>query len=169
MGEGFTIRNASPDDSEAVISLQEELFPNDPIALQADEFDGQLHPMVQIFVATQNNKVIGFVVLRNRSFRPWTGCDFIGVSSSHRRGGVGRKLVEHVLQKCRRQIMRPLFRLFVQPSNPNAFSLYKSLHFRQTSIRANNYPDGEDAIVMMRFKSARLTKLIGIIFKNGQN
>jgi ribosomal protein S18 acetylase RimI-like enzyme len=72
----------------------------------------------------------------------------LGVAPASRFAGVAKKLVETALQNSR----RPLVRIFVRPSNLQALQIYKSFGFQKISVRHNNYPDGEDALVMMRFK-----------------
>jgi ribosomal-protein-alanine N-acetyltransferase len=139
-----------PEDRDAVMALQESLFPDDPVALRQDDFQHLCEGSLQIYVADLHGQIVGFVVLRNRRFRLWSGGDFLGVSSEHRLKGIGKALVIHAIQNCRRSFIR----IFVRPSNVHALAMYKSLGFHKVSRRSKSYPDGEDALIMMRIRDS---------------
>ncbi len=64
--------------------------------------------------------------------------------------GLGRSMLEFVLDKCRRHQIRTVF-LEVRPSNERAIALYESAGFNETGRRKDYYPDGderEDALIM---------------------
>lgn len=146
------IRAATPADATAIDSLLEAQFPYDPNRLTDAEF-AQLAPgrRLSVFVAENGDGICGFVVLRDRKARPWTGIDFIGVAPQAARKGVGMAL----MQAACAEAARPILRLFVHASNMPARALYASAGFRHTATKAAHYPNGEDAFVMMRFLGPR--------------
>ena len=71
----------------------------------------------------------------------------IAVSSSCRRRGVGRFLVERVLALARER--RAAFvALEVRASNHPAILMYRELGFTETGLRKRYYENGEDAVLM---------------------
>jgi len=143
---------ATPNDAQSVLALQDLLFPGDPNALPADRFgDVIAHEANTVLVARRNDAVLGFLVLRDRGLRPWTGVDFVGVAPEAQGKGVGALLVKAGCKAAR----RPVIRLFVHPDNHRAQSLYTRLGFRQTGTRKDNYADGADAIIMMKWLGPR--------------
>lgn len=74
----------------------------------------------------------------------------IATHPDHRRGGVGRLLLEHCLA-AGRAAGCTLATLEVRRSNAPAIALYARAGFKVTHVRARYYADNdEDAIVMLR-------------------
>ena len=71
----------------------------------------------------------------------------VAVHRAHRGKGVGRLLVEHVLEVCRAGGAE-FVSLEVRPSNREAITLYARLGFVETGRRRRYYQDGEDALLM---------------------
>ncbi|MBO9480072.1 ribosomal protein S18-alanine N-acetyltransferase [Salinisphaera sp. G21_0] len=72
------------------------------------------------------------------------------VDKSFQRQGIGRQLLQHMLQKARQSDCKTIL-LEVRRSNIKAFNLYLDEGFSEVGIRKNYYPMGnhrEDAIVM---------------------
>lgn len=77
----------------------------------------------------------------------------ITVSSDWRRQGLGRALLNHMLDTAKTYRATVVF-LEVRPSNPGAIALYEQSGFEAIALRKGYYPaqDGrEDALVMRRF------------------
>jgi [ribosomal protein S18]-alanine N-acetyltransferase len=143
-----TIRPIRNGDAQAVFDLQETLFGADPNRLSVLQYaDVKPGGPVLVLVAETGGMLAGFVLLRDRASRPWTGIDFIGVMPGHAGQGIGGKLLE----AARLVSPRPVLRLFVRPSNTRAVALYARLGFRHTGTRKGSYADGEDALVMMKW------------------
>ncbi len=67
-------------------------------------------------------------------------------------GGLGRCLVEHMLERARHLAARTIF-LEVRPSNPAAYHLYISMGFNEVGTRTGYYPaksGREDAVIMAK-------------------
>ena len=73
----------------------------------------------------------------------------IAVDPAFRGRGIGRAMLRRLIGGARRRGMKELF-LEVRPSNAAARQLYESESFRALSVRKHYYPDGEDALVMVK-------------------
>lgn len=73
----------------------------------------------------------------------------LAVDPDHRRAGIGRMLVEHVLRDAAENGVR-MVTLEVRRGNDAALELYGLLGFSATGVRRNYYGQGEDALVMSR-------------------
>jgi ribosomal protein S18 acetylase RimI-like enzyme len=146
------IRRAAKADASAVFRLQQELFPGDVNSLSLQELAaaGSSREII-VLVAELDQLIVGFLVLRNRNSRPWTSIDFVGVSAEVSGQGIGGQLLE----AARFVSPRPVLRLFVRPSNASARSLYQRAGFRHSSTRSGNYPDGEAALIHMKWVGLR--------------
>ncbi len=71
----------------------------------------------------------------------------LAVEKDSRGQGLGRALVVELLDRFRREGVR-LVSLEVRSSNAPALSLYRSLGFANSGVRAKYYRDGEDALVL---------------------
>lgn len=74
----------------------------------------------------------------------------IAVDPAYQRRGLGRELLEHLIQTLEQRDVFTLW-LEVRASNAPAIALYESLGFNEATIRRNYYPTAsgrEDAIVM---------------------
>ena len=82
----------------------------------------------------------------------------VAVSPAHRRQGIARALMEHML--CLAEDARASVYLEVRASNTPARELYRSLGFAETGMRKNYYSaPREDAVLMMRPAGAQETLL----------
>lgn len=74
----------------------------------------------------------------------------IAVDPAHQRRGLGRELLEAVIDEVEKRGVATLW-LEVRASNAAAIALYESLGFNEAEVRLNYYPTAnghEDAIVM---------------------
>ncbi len=71
----------------------------------------------------------------------------IAVNEDQRRQGVGRKMMNHLLEQAKDEGLW-CSTLEVRASNDPAINLYTSLGYAETARRKGYYPDREDAIVM---------------------
>ena len=134
----------------SILQLQNQAFPGDGLqftAPQLRQIEKSSEP--KIYVAEMDSEFAGYVVVRDRRWRPWTSGDFLAVQPKFRRYGVAKKLVIHAIT----HIKRPFFRIFARPSNTGALTLYKQLGFRVVGRRRGNYSDGEDALILMMLSS----------------
>lgn len=98
------------------------------------------------FVAYDENEIAGYIGMWSISGQ----CDItnIAVLPKHRRKGIGRKLIEHLIDYCKNKSLSPIY-LEVRESNEAAKSLYSLMGFKMVGNRKRYYADtGEDAIIM---------------------
>jgi ribosomal-protein-alanine N-acetyltransferase len=73
----------------------------------------------------------------------------VGVRNKYRRLGIGRQLLERFLERCRQKGVRMCL-LEVRLGNRIAQKLYFQHGFAPVSIRKKYYPNGEDALILMK-------------------
>ena len=73
----------------------------------------------------------------------------IATAEMYRRCGRGRKIMEDLLEKAKKRGVKRVF-LEVRVSNSSAIMLYLTSGFRGLYARSRYYPDGEDAVVMVK-------------------
>jgi ribosomal-protein-alanine N-acetyltransferase len=71
----------------------------------------------------------------------------LAVHPNHRRCGVGRALVQGVIDEAYEQRVRTVS-LEVRDGNESALRLYESFGFERTGIRRNYYGNGRDGVLM---------------------
>jgi ribosomal protein S18 acetylase RimI-like enzyme len=92
--------------------------------------------------------LIGYAGLSKLASSTSSDIQTIAVSESHRGLGIGRKLMESLLDFARKQKAKEVF-LEVREDKPTPQKLYVSLGFSAIDRRENYYqPDGVAAIVM---------------------
>ena len=104
------------------------------------------NPYSRLWVVEEGENVIGYVCT-------WFIHDEgqianMAVLPEHRRRGLGKILVHHVLQEARKQGVLSLS-LEVRRSNHAALELYKSFGFQKFTVRVRYYENGEDALLMV--------------------
>ncbi len=109
----------------------ETVIDNDPFHIFGVRLDGALAGYLTLFTSAWEMEILNIAV------RP----DF-------RRRGLGRAMLSHVLQVCRKMGIQRGY-LEVRRSNTAARSLYEAFAFQEVGVRKRYYPDnGEDAIIM---------------------
>ena len=148
MNDGaVNLRQASVDDLDAIMALETATFPSD--AWNRETMQRELRSRVnRYFVVEEGGAPVAYGGIRVVS------CDAdvqtIAVADGSRGKGLGRALMEHLLQAARDEGALQMF-LEVRADNPAAIALYESLDFEQIDLRPGYYqPDGVDAIVMMK-------------------
>ena len=106
------------------------------------------NPCAYYTVAEDSGKVVGYGGIWNVFDESYI--TNIAVDPKYRQTGVGRAVLNKLLQEAKRKGAQ-LVTLEVRPSNVPAMSLYESEGFVQLGLRKAYYPDnGEDALVMMK-------------------
>jgi ribosomal-protein-alanine N-acetyltransferase len=106
-------------------------------------------PFAQLMVARTNGRraLAGYVCW-------WTVGDEVhihnlAVHPDHRREGVARLLVQHVLDDAAGRAVRSIS-LEVRHDNDSARALYRGFGFSERGVRKHYYGRGEDAIIMTK-------------------
>ena len=143
--EGYCILPMVPGDVSEVAALEVRIFPS-PWSAGAFRHELTANPFARSWVVRDSaGDLAGYacVWVRGKDLLLNT----LAVAGGHRRRGVGRFLLERLLEAgteagCRRA------RLEVRPSNRPACGLYRVFGFEQTGRRPSYYSDGEDALVL---------------------
>lgn len=142
-----TLRPATSEDLDAIMAIEDATFPSD--AWHRNTMQRELESRVnRYYVAELDGEVIAYGGSRI------VGCDAdvqtIAVAADNRGQGLGRALMEQLMQAARDEGALQMF-LEVRADNEPAAALYESLGFEQIDTRYGYYqPEGVDAIVMMK-------------------
>jgi ribosomal-protein-alanine acetyltransferase len=141
------IRIASEADLENIMQIETACFGNDAWS-KSNMKSELLAPHTTYVVAEEGNSLIGYAGLSKLASSTTSDIQTIAVRESHRGLGVGRKLMESLLDFASKQNAKEVF-LEVREDNPTPQKLYFSLGFEAIDRRENYYqPDGVAAIVM---------------------
>jgi ribosomal-protein-alanine acetyltransferase len=144
---GHKIRIASAADLEQIMQIEKACFGNDAWS-KSNMKSELLAPHTTYVVAESSNSLIGYAGLSKLASSASSDIQTIAVSDSYRNLGVGRKLMESLLNVAREQNAKEVF-LEVREDKPVPQKLYASLGFSAIDRRENYYqPDGIAAIVM---------------------
>ncbi len=143
----LSIRDATPADLDAVVSLEVAIFPTpwsrESLAVELEGLDNRL-PLIALW----DSRAVGFAL-------GWTVVDelhlvSIGVDERFRRRGIAEALLTAMLEHSAASNAR-LVTLEVRAGNRAAVAFYDKHGFRGVAIRKGYYSDtGEDAIIMLR-------------------
>lgn len=141
------LRYAVAGDLPAIMELEESTFAGD--AWSAESMAAELvNPHCLYLVALADDTVVGYAGLLAPAGAGDADIQTVAVAPAHRRHGVGRALVTHLLIEARQRGATQVF-LEVRADNPGAEALYRMLGFDSIGVRAGYYqPDNVDAVVM---------------------
>lgn len=111
-------------------------------------FADSLHAGYSCWIYESQGDVVGYAVMM--SVLDEAHLLNISIAQDCQGRGMGRALLEHVIDIARRHGAQMMF-LEVRPSNKNAITLYESIGFNEFSVRKGYYPahnGREDAILM---------------------
>jgi len=140
-----SVDRMGPEDLDEVLAIERASF-SMPWSRGAFLYEMQQNRVARCWVMREDGRVIGYLCL-------WEIADElhitnIAVHPTRRRQGVGRVLLQGVLEDARERRLR-LVVLEVRPSNTEARTLYEGFGFRVIGRRRGYYYDtGEDALVM---------------------
>ncbi|MGR2753052.1 ribosomal protein S18-alanine N-acetyltransferase [Agromyces arachidis] len=144
------LRRARPDDLDGVMALERSVFVADawPAEAMRSELAGEHTYYLVAVDDARPREVLGYAGLLAPRGSGQGDIQTIAVEPAHRGAGLGRALVNALIDEARRRGAHELF-LEVRADNPVARALYESLGFRATGVRRGYYqPDGVDAIAM---------------------
>lgn len=147
-GSPLRLDPISETDIPAIVALEKQIN-SAPWSEQA--FRNELgHPHGLFVVAKLDNRIVGYGGV-------WLVIDeahitTVAVADEHRRKGIGKHIVTHLLSEARKRGMT-CSTLEVRAGNAPAIDLYRNLGFQTTAVRRGYYPDNkEDALVMWLYE-----------------
>jgi ribosomal-protein-alanine N-acetyltransferase len=146
----YRLETAVIEDLPEMISWEAEIF-------GADAWSPELvvaevsHPSNHYLIGRLGDEFAGYAGVRVEPY-PGGHADIqtIAVLPEHRGRGLGRSLLQALLERAQQAGMADVF-LEVRADNDAALTLYRDAGFEQVDVRQGYYqPDGVDAIVMRR-------------------
>jgi ribosomal-protein-alanine acetyltransferase len=144
----MTIRAATTDDLDAIMSLETATFDGDAWSVESMRAELASEHGHYLVVDDVERGVIAYAGLLAPRGSGQADIQTIAVLLTERRAGLGRSLMAALIAEARERGATELF-LEVRADNPGAESLYRSLGFERLGVRLGYYqPDNVDAIVM---------------------
>ncbi|QLD12335.1 ribosomal protein S18-alanine N-acetyltransferase [Microbacterium oleivorans] len=143
----MTLRAATRDDLDAIMTLEQESFPTDAWSRTAMAAE-LASPHGRYLVDDDDGRVIGYGGVRAARGADDADIQTIALAPGSRGTGRGRGLLRALLDEARHRGAREVF-LEVRADNPVAQRLYLSEGFVEIARRPRYYqPDDVDAIIM---------------------
>lgn len=133
------------EDLDSIMQIEPKIYSH---PWSRGNFADSLHAGYSCWIYESEGKVVGYAVMM--SVLDEAHLLNISIAQDYQGRGMGRALLEHVIDIARRHGAQMMF-LEVRPSNKNAITLYESIGFNEFSIRKGYYPahnGREDAILM---------------------
>lgn len=147
MMDGVTTRPMTLDDLEGVMAVEHDSF-GVPWSRSAFEDELKTNSLARYIVAAIGGVIVGYAgtwLVINEAH-----VTNVAVAGEYRRQGIGRLLMENLMQLARENFMESMT-LEVRVSNIAAQTLYARLGFTQAGIRKNYYSETkEDALILWR-------------------
>lgn len=158
----LTIRNPQLSDAELLIDFAKIIFSStNQVLTTIEEFTNTIeqqenwiksctdNPHSIIFIAEIDNQIIGLLdfAVKKRKKTRHTGEFGVSVHPKYRGQGIGRKLIESLINWAKNNLMIEKITLNVFSSNTNAIHLYKSLGFIEESRQIKAIKQDNDEYV----------------------
>jgi ribosomal-protein-alanine N-acetyltransferase len=159
--DGVIIRTMGLRDFPRVLAIERQCFPlNNSLGLLLYYW---LFDRGGLLVAETGGQVVGYVITRRTvlgGLRRYGHVVSLAVEASHRRQGIGRRLMEAALAHLAQRRVATVG-LEVRLSNRAAQALYEQLGFESGGIIRGYYSDGEDAYRMVKGLGSEATAAEG--------
>ncbi|MBO3800483.1 MAG: ribosomal protein S18-alanine N-acetyltransferase [Candidatus Brockarchaeota archaeon] len=144
----IVIEEATEKDLEAIIDIEKSSFPGYPYSIEI--FRTLLKDYGRYFLVSRSRGVVvGYIC--GRIFREKFGeIVSIAVIPDFRRKGIGRKLMLELESRFKKDGIK-FTRLEVSVRNTIAIKFYGSLGYEIMKLTKNYYPDGSDALTLIKF------------------
>lgn len=141
------LRLATEADLVAIMELEKASFGNDSWSRPTMRAE-LMAPHTYYLVAFLDQKIVGYAGLSKVASSSSADIQTIAVSDSHRRTGIGRELMQMLIEQASKLLATEVY-LEVREDKPAPQKLYEQLGFEIIDRRENYYqPDGVAAIVM---------------------
>ncbi len=137
------IRLAKNKDAEEIFLLEKEIFPD----FWSKKTIEEKIEKESVLIFEKKGKTLGYCIFMCAADEG--EILKIAVDVAHRKDGIGNALLKETLKKLYSLGAKNVF-LEVRRSNINAISLYEKSGFKKMGERKNYYPDGEDALILIK-------------------
>ena len=141
----YQFRAMCMDDLESIMVIEPQIYPYPWTRVNVSD---SLNSGYTALVLLEDEKIIGYslmmLVLDEAHLLN------LSVAKTYQRQGLGRTLLEHMVDVAKSKQMANMF-LEVRQSNLSAIALYENMGFNEMAIRRNYYPADngrEDAVLM---------------------
>jgi len=141
------IRKVQLSDLDEIYKIEQENFIH-CWSKEFIQFNIQLPEYIRKFyVAVKENKIVGYIVcwLSDKTAHIYN----ISIKKEVQNLGIGSCLLEYLLEELKKDGFKTVV-LEVRKSNSKAINLYKKFGFAEVKVLPKFYPDGEDAIYMIK-------------------
>lgn len=138
------LRNFQFSDLNSIMKIENASFDTDAYPKKRFERLWKLHSK-DFIVAELKDKIVGYIIAYPKRY--FIDFDSLAVDKKYRNSGIGKKLLNFILNKFRRKGFKKAS-LEVRTTNKIATSFYQTLGFKITKIIKNYYKDGGDAYRM---------------------
>jgi len=141
------IRKVQLSDLDEIYKIEQENFIH-CWSKEFIQFNIQLPEYIRKFyVAVKENKIVGYIVcwVSDKTAHIYN----ISVKKEVQNLGIGSCLLEYLLEELKKDGFKTVV-LEVRKSNSKAINLYKKFGFAEVKVLPKFYPDGEDAIYMIK-------------------
>ncbi len=142
---GLQIRSLTPDDAHNLAYIELEIFPSPWDESSLRSFLAL--PNVEGEAAVQNNRIIGYIFVQYAAGE--VHILNLGIRPDFRRKGLASLLLKRFLDRSRKRGVEVCY-LEVRAGNIAAQRLYFGYGFAPVSLRKRYYPDGEDALILVK-------------------
>ncbi|CAN5361266.1 N/A [soil metagenome] len=144
----WQLRRATPDDLDALMTLEDAIYPDDAWAI--DNMRAELaspHGYYLVAEPVEGGAVVAYAGLLAPLGTGQGDIQTVTVAPEARRHGLARTLMLQLINEARRRGAEELF-LEVRVDNEAAQALYTELGFETVSVRKRYYRGGVDALSM---------------------
>jgi ribosomal-protein-alanine acetyltransferase len=145
----WRLRRATVDDLDAIMRLEEEMFPSDSWSRELMREELAASHSYYLVALGEGGGLDGYAGLRAPDGSPEADIQTVAVVPSVRRQGLGRRLVDALVAEARSRGAEEVF-LEVRVDNPGAQQLYTSLGFVNIAVREHYYQPDDVAAQIMR-------------------
>ena len=156
MIENIVLRQAGPDDVPAIMEIETPVFAGEAWSFEAMARDVADRHCFYLVAEAHTDAlggdplVVGYAGLLAPRGSGDADIQTIAVHPDFRRHGLGRRLMDALLEEAEARNARRIF-LEVRADNPHAIALYSSLGFDEIAVRPGYYqPEGVDAVIMKK-------------------
>lgn len=152
----LTLRKMTMDDLPAVVDLDRKSF-SLPWPERSFRFELMDNPASRCWVAVLDGAIVGMIVV-------WLIADEAHVATlathpDHRRQGIARRLLAHVLRQMIQEGARSSF-LEVRESNVAAQEMYRTFGYQVSGRRRRYYRDNDEDAILMNLDSLNAGRLM---------
>ena len=141
----YQLRPMQMDDLDAVMQIEPTIYSH---PWTRGNFSDSLNSGYSAWVLESGGEIIGYALMM--MVLDEAHLLNLSVAKSYQKQGLGRYLLEHMIDKARQYKAANMF-LEVRPSNISAIALYENMGFCEMAVRRGYYPAAhgrEDAVLM---------------------